>query len=278
MSSGGHAVIRSTRRTRTRRLVTRVISGGFLLASVTACELPSFGFPKGITPQAQRIYNIWSGSVIAALIVGVGVWGMIFWASFAYRKKSDELPKQVRYNLPVEILYTVVPFVIVGGLFYYTARDESKIDEKPKADMTVSVVGIRWSWQFGYIEKDSAGKDVLTAQVTGRPGQPPVLVLPTNRSILFKETSQDVIHSFWVIEFNFKRDVIPGRTNEFEISKITKTGTFVGRCAELCGVDHDRMNFIVKVVPEKTFDAYVASNYNPKVLDAASASTAGSGS
>jgi cytochrome c oxidase subunit 2 len=271
-------VIRSTRRTRRRRLVTRVISGGFLLATVTACELPSFGFPKGITPEAKRMYNIWSGSVIAALIVGVGVWGLIFWASFAYRKKSDVLPKQVRYNLPVEILYTVVPFVIVGGLFYYTARDESKIDRTPKADMTVSVVGIRWSWQFAYLEPGQNGELVKKAEVTGRPGQPPVLVLPTNRSILFKETSKDVIHSFWVIEFNFKRDVIPGRTNQFEISKITKTGTFVGRCAELCGVDHDRMNFIVKVVPEKTFDAYVASGYDPKMLGSAGASSAGSGS
>ena len=133
-------MIRSTRRTGRRRLATRVISGAFLLATVTACELPSFGFPKGITPQAKRIYNVWSGSVIAALIVGVGVWALIFWASFAYRKKTDELPRQIRYNLPIEILYTVVPFVIVGGLFYYTARDESKLDQKPKPDM-MGVVG-----------------------------------------------------------------------------------------------------------------------------------------
>ena len=269
-------MIRSNRRTSRRRLVIRVLSGMFLLLSVTACGLPSFGFPKGITPQAERIYNIWSGSVIAALAVGAGVWALIFWASFKYRKKSDELPKQVRYNLPVEILYTVVPFVIVGGLFFYTARDESKIDEKPKPDMTVQVVGFRWNWAFSYLDTNANGKTVEAAKVVGRPGTPAVLVLPTNRSILFKETSPDVIHSFWVIEFNFKRDVIPGRVNEFEISKITKTGTFVGRCAELCGVDHDRMNFIVKVVPEKVFDDYRASNYDPKVLTAAD--SAGSGS
>jgi cytochrome c oxidase subunit II len=252
-------VIRSNRRGRRRRLVLRGATALFLLLTATACELPSFGFPKGITPQAERIYNIWSGSVIAALAVGAGVWGMIFWASWAYRKKSDVLPKQVRYNLPVEILYTVVPFVIVGGLFYYTARDETKLEEKPKPDMIVQVVGFRWNWQFGYVEPGANGKDVVKAQVTGRPGQPAVLVLPTNRSILFRETSPDVIHSFWVIEFNFKRDVIPGRVNEFEISKITRTGNFVGRCAELCGVDHDRMIFIVKVVPDTVFDQYRAS-------------------
>jgi cytochrome c oxidase subunit II len=267
-------VIRSNRRTSRRRLVARVAAGGLLLASATACELPSFGFPKGITPQAKRMYNIWSGSCIAALIVGIGVWGLIFWCSFAYRKKTDELPKQVRYNLPIEILYTVVPFVIVGGLFYYTARDESKIDQTPKPDMTVSVVGFRWNWEFGYIDKGSNGKDVVKAQVVGRPGQPAVLVLPTDRSILFKETSADVIHSFWIIEFNFKRDVIPGRVNQFEISKITRTGTFIGRCAELCGVDHDRMDFIVKVVPAKVFDTYVAHNYDPKFLTASATGSA----
>ena len=266
----------SNRRGKRRRLVPRVLSALFLLLTATACELPSFGYPKGITPEAERIYNIWSGSVIAALIVGAGVWAMIFFASWQYRKKSDVLPKQVRYNLPVEILYTVVPFVIVGGLFYYTARDESKLEEKGNADMVVQVVGFRWNWQFGYIEKGNDGRDVVRAQVTGRPGQPAVLVLPTNRSILFRETSPDVIHSFWVIEFNFKRDVIPGRINEFQISKITKTGNFVGRCAELCGVDHDRMNFIVKVVPDTVFDAYKASGYDPKVLQAAE--SAGSGS
>jgi cytochrome c oxidase subunit 2 len=269
-------VIRSIRRTRRRRLVTRVVAGAFLLATVTACELPSFGFPKGITPQARRAYNIWSGSVIAALIVGAGVWALIFYASFAFRKKNDELPKQIRYNLPIEILYTVVPFVIVGGLFYYTARDESKIDATPKADMTVQVIGFRWNWQFGYIEKGANGQDVVKAQAIGRPGTPAVLVLPTNRSILFKLKSPDVIHSFWIIAFNFKRDVIPGRVNEFEISKITRTGTFIGRCAELCGVDHDRMNFMVRVVPEKIFEAYQRNNYDPKILE--SASTAGSGS
>jgi cytochrome c oxidase subunit II len=272
-------VIRSIRRTRRRRLVTRVVSGAFLLVSATACELPSFGFPKGITPQAQRIYNLWSGSVIASLIVGAGVWFLIFYASFAFRKKNDELPKQVRYNLPVEILYTVVPFVIVGGLFYYTARDESKIDHISRnPDMTVQVVGFRWNWQFGYLEKGPNGQQIVRAQVTGRPGQPAVLVLPTDRSILFKETSPDVIHSFWIVEFNFKRDVIPGRVNQFEISKITRTGTFVGRCAELCGVDHDRMNFIVKVVPAKVFDIYQAHNYDPKYLVAATSTNAGSGS
>ena len=109
----------------------------FLLATVTACELPSFGFPKGITPQAKRMYNLWSGSVIAALIVGVGVWGLIFWASFAYRKKqrraapAGPLQPAGRDPLHGRPVRDRRRAVLLHG------RDESKIDEKPKADMTV---------------------------------------------------------------------------------------------------------------------------------------------
>jgi cytochrome c oxidase subunit 2 len=231
------------------------ILGASVLLTATACELPSFGMPHGITPQATRIYNIWSGSTIAALGVGVFVWSLILFASFAYRKKTDELPEQVRYNLPVEVLYTMVPFVIVAGLFYFTARDEIEVNKTtPNPDVTISVIGFRWQWQFGYVEDGR-----VIGQVTGRPGETPVLVLPTDRSIRFVESSPDVIHSFWVPEFLFKRDVIPGKINQFEISKIDRTGTFVGRCAEFCGTDHPRMNFTVKVVEPAEYDALIQS-------------------
>jgi cytochrome c oxidase subunit II len=234
-----------------RRTVVRFgLLGTLVLGTTSACELPSFGFPHGITPEATRIYNIWSGSVIAGLAVGVFVWGLILFASARYRKRSEELPQQVRYNLPVEVLYTMVPFVIIAGLFYFTARDEIEVNKTtPNPDVTVSVVGFRWQWQFGYVENGR-----VLGQVTGRPGETPVLVLPKDRSIRFVESSPDVVHSFWVPEFLFKRDVIPGHPNQFEISKIDRTGTFVGRCAEFCGTDHPRMNFTVQVVEPAQFD------------------------
>jgi cytochrome c oxidase subunit 2 len=234
-----------------RGTVARVgLLAAIVMVVASACDLPSFGFPHGITPQATRMYNIWSGSCIAALSVGVLVWGLILWASFRYRKKSDELPQQVRYNLPIEVMYTMIPFVIVAGLFYFTARDEIDVNKTtPNPDVTVSVVGFRWQWQFGYVENGR-----VIGQVTGRPGETPVLVLPKDRSIRFIESSPDVIHSFWVPEFLFKRDVIPGKVNQFEISKIDRTGTFVGRCAEFCGTDHPRMNFTVQVVEPAQFD------------------------
>ncbi|AEH10498.1 MULTISPECIES: aa3-type cytochrome oxidase subunit II [Protofrankia] len=249
-------------RARPRRRRLALTAGlALLVMTATGCDVPNFGFPDGVTDQTPRILNLWQGSSIAALAVGVFTWGLIFYAIIVFRKRSDDLPRQVRYNLPVEILYTVVPLVIVAGLFYYTARDEIEINRlPPDPDVTVNVIGFRWNWQFRYLDTGRDGTAPI--EVTGRPGEPAVLVLPQNRTIRFIETSPDVIHSFWVPEFLFKRDVVPGRINQFQLT-ITKTGTFVGRCAELCGVDHDRMNFSVKVVPGDEYDRFIAERTRP---------------
>jgi len=231
------------------------LSALFVLVSlaVTGCtaeEAIRFGFPEAITPQGDSILTLWIGSSIAALVVGVFVWGLILWCCVRYRKRSDTLPRQVRYNLPIEVLYTAVPFVIVAVLFYYTAVSETYVNElSDDPDVTIGVVGFQWNWQFNYVKED--------LQVTGRPGQPAELVLPTGRTIRFVESSPDVIHSFWVPAFLFKRDVIPGRYNQFEIT-IDKPGTYIGRCAEYCGVDHSRMNFSVRALPPEEYDAFVA--------------------
>ena len=224
----------------------------------TGCDLHSayeksfnFGFPEPITDQAARIQNLWVGSVAAATVVGLFVWGLIFYAVIRFRKSSDELPRQVRYNLPIEVLYTVVPFVIIAVLFFYTAVDENYVNKTEKdPDVVVNIVGFQWNWQFNYAD---AG-----VKVTGSPLQPATMVLPVNKRIRFIETSPDVIHSWWVPDFLFKRDVVPGRANSFEVT-IRKEGTFVGRCAEFCGEKHDRMNFVVKTVQPAVYEAYLAS-------------------
>ena len=219
----------------------------------------SLGFPDPITDQGQRIYDLWLGSVAAALVVGVFVWGLIFYAVVRYRKRSEELPRQVRYNLPVEVLYTVVPFVVIAVLFYYTAVSENYVNKLTEErdggpDVVIGVIGFQWNWTFNYDDNDPATVD---PSVTGVPGQPAQLVLPVDRTVRFVETSNDVIHSFWVPKFLFKRDVVPGRANQFELT-IRQPGTYIGRCAEFCGEKHDRMNFEVKVVSEQEYDAFIA--------------------
>jgi len=249
---------------RPRRSAARLAVGAIALALFTSgCDLRSayensfrLGFPKPITDEGKKIYELWLGAAAAALIVGLFVWFLIFFAVVRYRKRSDDLPRQVRYNLPIEVLYTVVPFVIIAVLFYYTAvseNDVNKISKNP--DVTIGVVGFQWNWTFQYQDGDPSTVDPST---TGAPGQPAELVLPTDRKIRFLETSNDVIHSFWVPKFLFKRDVIPGRVNQFEVT-IRQQGTFVGRCAELCGEKHDRMNFKVKVVSPQEYDTFIAA-------------------
>src|SRR3569833_3068630 len=128
-----------------------------LAIATTACSAENvrLGLPTPVTEQGKRVLILWQGSWVAALAVGALVWGLIIWAVLFHRKRSDQLPPQVRYNLPIEMLYTVVPFIIVAVLFYFTARDETyleKLTKNPKpGDVTiVNVTAFQWSWQFDY--------------------------------------------------------------------------------------------------------------------------------
>ena len=230
---------------------------GLLAVTATACsskDLPTFAMPaRDTTNQVPRILSLWQGAWIAAFAVGILVWGLIIWSIIFHRRRRDEteLPPQVRYNLPIEVLYTAVPLVIVAVFFYFTARDESTIMKIDKPQHVITVTGIQWSWQFTYT---SDGGD--NATVTGTPGNPPTLYLPKGESVEFKLHSDDVIHSFFVPAFLFKMDVIPGRNNHFQLTP-TKEGSYKGKCAELCGRDHSRMLFNVVVLPPDEFKTKV---------------------
>ncbi|MSY17673.1 MAG: cytochrome c oxidase subunit II [Actinobacteria bacterium] len=206
--------------------------------------------PEPATKEAHTILNLWNGSWIAAWGVGIVTWGLMLWAAVAYRRRhKDEVPEQTTYNMPLELLYTVVPLIMILGLFWFTARDQSELLTMENDQVqTVNVVAYRWNWGFNYLDED--------VYTVGTPAQNAVLVLPVNEKVRFELTSPDVIHSFWVPDFLFKMDVIPGKTNAFELTP-DKVGTYVGRCAELCGVEHSQMLFSVKVVERAEFDAYV---------------------
>lgn len=219
------------------------------------------GFPNPVTKQGAITLSLWQGSWIAGLAVGAVVWGLILWAVIFHRKRGDKLPPQVRYNMPIEILYTVVPFVLIAVLFYYTAKDENTIDAIPAhPQVTVNVTGFQWSWAFSYPQYGvNTNGAMWNPQLTDAQNQAalPLLEIPENETIEFNLTSPDVIHSFWVPEFLFKRDVIPGHPNHFSITA-TKTGTFIGHCSELCGLYHSRMLFTVKIVTPAQFQTWIS--------------------
>jgi cytochrome c oxidase subunit 2 len=245
--------------------LARLAALGLLgVVTLTGCSMPNnefwrFGWPEGITEQSQDMRELWTGSVIAALIVGFAVWGLILYSVVAHRKRGDELPKQTAYNLPLEIVYTILPFVIIAGLFFYTVVVQNRVMERSdNPDETIAVNAFKWNWQFVYPE--STGPDGLPVNTVGTSSEIPVLVLPTDRTIRFELASADVIHSFWVPEFLFKLDVIPGnengRDNVFQVT-VQEEGAYVGRCAELCGTYHAYMNFEVRAVSGEDYDAYL---------------------
>lgn len=287
---------RSPRRPMRRKLL-QALTAGAVLATATGCsytwkDFPRLGMPTPVTEEAPRILSLWQGSWAAALITGILVWGLIMWSVIFHRRSRTkiEVPAQTRYNMPIEALYTVVPLIIVSVLFYFTARDESKLlSLSAKPAHTINVIGYQWSWGFNYVENvdgdaatpkagevpkelasipDRYTKDfpagaegVYTKGVpgdrnpqTGNPG--PTLWLPKGEKVRFILSSNDVIHSFWVVPFLFKQDVIPGHTNVFEVTP-SQEGTFMGKCAELCGVDHSRMLFNVKVVSPEAYKAHL---------------------
>ena len=226
-------------------------AGLITLTGCSARETLFIGIPEPATKEGQIIEDLWEGAWVAAWPVGILVWGlMIISIIFFARRKKDEVPEQTAYNLPLEVLYTVAPLIMIFGLFWFAARDGSEIlSTEKESDHSVNVVGFRWSWAFNYIEED--------VYELGTPQDDPVLWLPVDEPVRIDLTSPDVIHSFWIPAWLFKKDVIPGKLNQFVVTP-NKEGDFVGKCAELCGVDHSRMLFDVKVVPRAQFEEHMA--------------------
>ncbi|MGY1738566.1 MULTISPECIES: aa3-type cytochrome oxidase subunit II [unclassified Geodermatophilus] len=249
-----------------RSRLARVAALGLLgVLTLTGCDLNNefwrFGFPEGVTEEATEIRQLWTGSVIAALIVGFIVWGLIIWSVVMHRKKGDDLPRQTAYNLPLEIAYSIFPFIIIAALFFFTVSVQNDVQERSDdPDTTIAVNAFKWNWQFVYPE--TTGPDGEPVSTVGATDEIPILVLPVDQDIRFEVASADVIHSFWVPEFLFKLDVIPGnengRDNVFELHP-NETGAYVGRCAELCGSYHAYMNFEVRIVEAEDYEAYLAA-------------------
>ncbi|MGK2319020.1 aa3-type cytochrome oxidase subunit II [Gordonia rhizosphera] len=285
--------------------------GALLLSGCDARTAMRFGWPAGVTPEATKMGDLWTWSVITALVMGILVWGLIFWTITFHRNKAgqkDEFPRQTGYNVPLELAYTAVPFVIIAVLFYFTVVVQNDVERKsddPK--VVVDVTAFQWNWKFGYnkieftdgvtydgFERNGSPFELQTPNVemvggaeeevpypaggrdddvrdylpfdkietVGSSTEIPILVLPTERRIQFNLAAADVVHSFWVPEFLFKRDVMPfpkqnHTDNQFQVEQIDRTGAFVGRCAEMCGTYHSMMNFEVRAVSPAKFDAYI---------------------
>lgn len=251
------------------------ITATFLLAGCTTAELNGYlpGFTDdGVqaTDRTEMVSGLWVNSWIVLLVVGVITWGLTLFAMVAYRRRKGQtgLPVQLRYNMPIEIFYTLVPFVLVLGLFAFTARDQTILETQyDDPDVSISAIGKQWAWDFQYNgDKEDKSDAVWTMGVQAVPAANgdvdqdalPTLVLPVNKTVQIELLSRDVIHSFWVIDFLYKKDMYPGHENYWSFTP-TREGTFAGKCAELCGEYHSAMLFNVKVVSEEEYETYIDS-------------------
>ena len=224
--------------------------------------MPGFGASAGVTESSKSAFHLWQGFTIAAIIIGGLTLALMVYAMLRYRRKGDRIPEQHQYHLPLEVAYTVVPILIVFGLFAATLVVENKATANPKTDVVVSVNAFQWGWQFLY-----PGTNAL---VYGQTTQSPTMEIPVNMNVHIDLTSTDVIHGFYVHAFNFSRYALPGVVNQFTI-RAQKTGTYFGQCTQLCGLYHSLMFFQVKVVSASDYAKWIASFNNPKDIAAAAA-------
>jgi cytochrome c oxidase subunit II len=233
--------------------------------------LPGTDNTLNTTNHTSRVVGLWVTSWVVLLAVGLIVWGLIIWTAVVYRRRKGQtgLPVQMRYNMPIEIFYTIVPLILVLGFFAFTAKDQAAI-EKPFAhpDATIHVYGKRWAWDFNYIDESNLKNSVYYQGIQAQEedngsgnidtSQLPTLYLPKGQKVKIELSSRDVDHSFWIIDFLYKKDMIPGKTND-EYFIPEKLGTYQGKCAELCGEYHSLMLFQVKVVTPQKYQDYLTS-------------------
>lgn len=237
---------------------------GLLFVVLAGCgndsEFERLAMPKPVTREGEYTLDLWQGAWIAALVTGVFVWGLIFYAIWKFRRRhDDEVPVQTRYNLPLEIFYTIFPIIMVIVFFDHTISTQNKVlnDEDVPVQNTVYVVGQQWSWTFNYPDAVE-GKNVYEV---GTGSDIPELVIPVDTTTRFELRSPDVIHDFGVPGFLIKMDVMPGQENYYQVTPKTE-GTYAGKCYELCGVYHSRMIFTVKVVSQEAYADYLQGQYD----------------
>jgi cytochrome c oxidase subunit 2 len=204
--------------------------------------------------------HLWQAAVIAALAVAALVWILVLTAAIRFRRRNDDIPSQSAHNTRIEAVYTAVPLVIVAVLFAATLRTEARVSEVAgRPDLEIEVVGFQWQWQITY--------EKLGVVVVGDdPANRPELVLPVGAKVRFVLRTNDVIHSFWVPGFLYKRDLIQGVDNVIDVD-VDRVGTYDGRCAEFCGLDHYRMTFTVRVVEPDEFDQWLVDEGSSAVTE-----------
>jgi cytochrome c oxidase subunit 2 len=220
---------------------------------LSSCTVPSFGAASGVTDSSHRAYKLWQGFMVTGLIVGGLTLFLIVYAALRYRRKSEAIPRQFQYVTWIEIVYTVIPTIIVGVLFYFTIVVENpEVARVAHPAAQADVVAFQWGWRFDY-----PGHPNITT--VGQTTENPTLVLPVGETDAISLRSLDVVHGFYVKEFNYSEYAQPGVTNHFDLH-VDKAGSFQAQCTQLCGLYHSLMYFKVVTIPAQAYQSCLTTS------------------
>ncbi len=250
-------------------IVSRLILGlGLWLAAPAVFAEYALNFQKPVTPVAHKILELHNMILLICVIIFVIVFGVMFYSIFAHRKSRGYKPAKFHDNATLEVVWTVIPFLILVSMAIPSTATLLEMSDTSKSDLTVKITGYQWKWKYDYPDQDvsffstlATPRDQIENKATK--GEHYLLevdnpiVVPVGKKIRFLVTANDVIHSWWVPQLGVKKDAIPGFINEFWV-RADETGTFRGQCAELCGKDHGFMPIVVSAVSPEDFTKWVA--------------------
>jgi cytochrome c oxidase subunit 2 len=247
-------------------LLLMLLSTGRALAAADGWQMNMY---RGVTPLSKDMYDLHMVAIVICAVIGVVVFGVMFYALFHHRKSKGHTPATFHTNTRLELIWTLIPFLILVGLAIPATKVLVRLEDSSQSDVTIKVVGYQWKWQYQYLDQGISFFSNLSTPYAQIHNQQPKgewyllevdnpLVLPINKKIRFIVTSNDVIHSWWVPELGVKRDAIPGFMHE-SWARIEKPGIYRGQCTELCGINHGFMPIVVKAVTEDEFKAWVST-------------------
>ncbi|WP_225591828.1 cytochrome c oxidase subunit II [Stenotrophomonas sp. STM01] len=241
---------------------------------------------KGVTHTARMAWEAHMVALWVCVVIGVLVFGALFYAVFKFRKSKGAVAAQFSHNTKAEIIWTVIPIVILVVMAWPATAKLIAMYDTRDSEMTVKITGYQWMWKYEYLGEDVAFTSRLDrkSDELRQSGAVPTLatdphylldvdnalVLPVDTKVRFVITSDDVIHAWWVPALGWKQDAVPGFINE-RWTNIEEVGVYRGQCAELCGKDHGFMPIVVKAVSKEDFKTWLASRKPAPAAEAAPA-------
>lgn len=250
-----------------RQLISTMMVGFWALPAAAETQSMQLNMTQGVTQVSQRVFDLHMTIFYICVVIGIVVFGAMFWAILHHRKSRGAVAASFHESTKVEIIWTIIPFVILIVMAIPATKTLLAMEDTTKPDLTIQITGSQWKWHYRYFNEDIDFYSLLAtspAQIDNtrekrdnyllevdRP-----LVLPVGQKVRFLITSQDVIHSWWIPDFAVKKDANPGFINE-AWTRIDKPGIYRGQCAELCGKDHGFMPIVVIAKPQSEYEEWL---------------------